>query len=229
MSKTSNLLVLCLLTALPSMAQQFLPPVERFSSKKPAYLITTKGERIDFELDDLDRKKGLIVRVEGKSTEGKKFKYEAEDIKEMGLTPSDFAKFNSVMESTRSVAKIQRTQVNEATRNLVLFYQEYLADKDRTVLVQLVNPGFESKIRVYDDPYAAETAGIGFAGVQMTGGMDKSFYVKWNGKVFRLKKKDYDDKFKEFFISCPELLKKYPNFAWRDFAEHVFFFDQNCQ
>lgn len=210
-------------------AQAFLPPIERFSSSKPGYLVLKTGERIEFTLEDLDRKKGLIYRVEGKTLDGKKFKHEADQIQELGLNPSDFAKFASFSESTRSVAKMQRNKVNESTRNLVLFFNEQLDEPKREVLLQLVNPGFESRIRVYDDPFAAETMGVGFAGVQMTGGMDKSFYVRANGKVTRLKKKNYDDKFKELYGSCKAVMDKYgKDFAWRDFCYHVFMFDQEC-
>ncbi len=221
--------LLTILSFTTACAQEFLPPIERFSGSKPGYLILKTGERIEFRLDDLDRKKGLIYRVEGKTIDGKKFKYEAEQIQELGLNPSDAAKLMSFSESTRSVSKMQRNKVNESTRNLVLFYNEQLDDPKREVLLQLVNPGFESLIRVYDDPFAQETAGVGFAGVQMTGGMDKSFYVRANGKVFRLKKKNYDDKFLDLFGSCKGLMTKYgKDFAWRDFCRHVFMFDQEC-
>ncbi|MEZ0607413.1 hypothetical protein ACAW74_02805 [Fibrella sp. WM1] len=210
-------------------AQQFLPPIERFSGSKPGYLVLKTGERIDFTLDDLDRKKGLIIRIEGKTLDGKKFKYEADEIQEAGLTPSDFAKFASFNESTRSIAKMQRNKVGESGRNLVLFYNERLDDQKREALLQLVNPGFESRIRVYDDPFAAETTGVGFGGIQLTGGMDKSFYVRTNNKVIRLKKRNYDELFAPLFDTCPAVMTKYgKNFAWRDFAYHVFMFDQEC-
>lgn len=210
-------------------AQQFLPPIERFSGSKPGYLILKTGERVDFTLDDLDRKKGLIIRVEGKSLDGKKFKYEADQIQELGLNPSNFAQMAAFSESTRSVAKIQRNKVNETSRDLVLFYNERLDDPNREALLQLVNPGFDSQIRVYDDPFAAETMGVGFAGVQLTGGMDKSFYVKHRGKIVRLKKKNYDSAFGALFESCPAVMTKYgKNFAWRDFCYHVFMNDQEC-
>ncbi|MCY7356919.1 MAG: hypothetical protein LH609_05515 [Rudanella sp.] len=64
-----------------------MPPVERFSGSKPGYLILKTGERMEFTLDDLDRKKGLIYRVEGKTIPGKKFKYGADEIQELGLNP----------------------------------------------------------------------------------------------------------------------------------------------
>ncbi len=132
-------------------------------------------------------------------------------------------------ESTRSVAKIQRNKVNETSRDLVLFYNEKLDDPKREALLQLVNPGFDSQIRVYDDPFAAETMGVGFGGMQLTGGMDKSFYVKAKGTIIRLKKKNYDEMFRPLFDSCPAVMTKYgKNFAWRDFCYHVFMLDQEC-
>lgn len=230
MNKLIGLLVIASQVTATVSAQQFLPPIERFSSSKPGYLITRSGQRVEFTLDDLDRKRGLIIRVEGKTPDGKKIKYEADEVQELGLAPSDYAKFSSFSNSTRSIAKIQRNNVSESTRNLVVFYNEHLDDPSRDVLVQLVNPGFDSRIRVYDDPFAAETMGVGVMGVQLTGGMDKSFYVRTKqGKVIRLKKKNYDELFRPLFDSCPAVMEKYgKNFAWRDFCSHVFLFDQEC-
>jgi hypothetical protein len=222
-----TLLAFCLAGA--TSAQQFLPPIDRFSGNKPGYLITTAGDRIEFTLDDLDRKKGLIIRVEGKTLDGKKFRYEADQIQELGLTPSDFAKMASVGNSTSSIAKMKASRVDESARNLVVFNQEHLDDPDRTVLVQLINPGFESKIRVYDDPFATQTTGVGFGGVMITGGIDRSYYVKVSGKIIRLKKRNYDEMFNALFRGCAGLMTKYgKSFAWRDFNEHVFFYDQSC-
>ena len=95
--------------------------------------------------------------------------------------------------------------------------------------MQLLNPTFCQKIRIYHDPFAAETMGIGVAGIQVTGGIDKSYYIKQDGKVTRLYKKDYDDSFKTLFGSCSDLIQKYKNFNWRDLNEHVFFFETACK
>jgi hypothetical protein len=211
-----------------SFAQQFLPAIERFSGKKEGFLVTAKGDTTKFLLDDLDRKKGLIVNVAGKDMNGKKFEYKADQIKFLALAPADYAKFAAFSEGTGSVLRASKTDFKQINRDLIFFYQEYLEDKKRTVLVQQVNPGFDNAIKVYSDPFAKQTSGVAVAGVQMTGGMDKSYYVNYNGKTYRLYKKDYDKKFKEFFGNCSDLKAKYKNGAWRDFAEHLYFFDQSC-
>jgi hypothetical protein len=217
-----------LLSANQMFAQDFLPAIERFSSKKESFLVTAKGDTTKFFLDDLDRKKGLIVNVAGKTTDGKKFEHKAEDVTFMALAPSDYAKFQAFNEGTSSIARANRTDFKQLNRDLIFFYQEYLDDKQRTVLVQQINPGFDSKVRVYDDPFAMQTAGVALGGIQVTGGMDRSVYVNFNGKTFRLFKNNYDRMFKEFFGDCPQLKQQYRNAAWRDFAEHLYFYEQTC-
>jgi hypothetical protein len=147
----------------------------------------------------------------------------------LAIPGSDWAKFAALSESTRSIAKMKNTKAKEFDRELIYFFQEYLEDRKITALMQIVNPDFSSKIVVYNDPFAAETLGIGVAGIQITGGIDKSYYVKVGGKTKRFFKKDYDDDFKTLFSSCPSLLEKYKSFAWRDFPQHLFFYDTECK
>jgi hypothetical protein len=230
MKKQFLLSAFFLLTLTNVFCQQFLPPVERFSTKKAGYLITIEGKRIDFILDDLDRKKGLIIKVEGKPTDGgKKFVLKADQIKELAIPGSDFAKFAALSESTKSIAKMKRTNTKEFNRELVYFFQEYLEDRKITALMQIINPDFSSKIVVYHDPFASETMGLSVGGIQVTGGIDKSYYFKIAGKTQRYFKKDYDDDFKKIFASCADLLTKYKDFAWRDLPLHLFFFDTECK
>lgn len=212
-------------------AQLFLPPVERFSGKKPGYLITTAGEKIEFELEDLDRKKGLIYNVEGKRLDnGKKFDLDADQIAELALAPSDYAKFASFSNSSQSVLKASKTDFSKIDRSLIHFYQAKVEEQKKTTLLQLLNQGFDSKIKVYHDPFAAETMGLAVGGIQVTGGLDKSYYITANGKTYRLKKKNYDNQFKELFGNCPAVMQKYGNnFDWRDLESHVLLQHDECK
>lgn len=221
--------LLTILTFSKGIAQELLPPLERFSTKKEGYLIKNDGTRIDFVLSDLDRKKGLIVNVEGKTTDGKKFKLKADQIKELAIPPSDLSKFAALNNSTRSIVKMQQTKTSQYNRELVYFFQEYVEDRKVTALMQLLNPDFSNKIVVYNDPWAAETMGIGVMGVPITGGIDKSFYLKVDGKTKRYFKSDYNGDFKKLFSSCPNLIKEYKNFAWRDLPKHIFYFENECE
>lgn len=230
MKKVLLSIVIAVVAFAPAFCQQLLPAMDRFSDKKPGYLITMKGERIEFTLKDLDRKKGLIVNVEGKTLDGKKFEMDAAEIKELALAPSDWAKLGSTLNATQSVLTATKTDINKLNPDLVYFFQENIGDKkNTTALLQLLNPQFSSKIRIYHDPFAAETAGVGIGGIQVTGGIDKSYYVKVGEKTRRIFKRDYDKDFPLFFNSCETLTKKYKDFAWRDFPDHVFFFENDCK
>ena len=100
-----------------------------------------------------------------------------------------------------------------------------------TLLLQLLNPGFSNKIKVFYDPYAAETGGFGIGELQLTGGEDKSYFVQV-GEIIakRTKKKDYETLYKSFYADCPTLLQQLDKaLKWTDFAKHVYIYSFDCK
>jgi hypothetical protein len=51
-----------------------------------------------------------------------------------------------------------------------------LGKNNETLMMQLVNPSFASKVRVYFDPMAMETASMS-VGPMKTGGVDRSYFI----------------------------------------------------
>src|SRR5205823_4578203 len=81
-----------------------------------------------------------------------------------------------------------------------------LKGKEEVLLLQLVNPGFNEKIRVYGDPRASETQSFGVGPVKVAGGNDKSYYVKVGDKPAMLvKSKDFEDNVNTIFAGCAAL------------------------
>ena len=219
---------ICLLS-LSSQAQQFLPEMEFLSIQKPGYLVSKSGQRIQATLDKVHRRKGAIEGVIVKTPDGKTIEYVAADILEMGFPPADVAKGIAVKETMGSVFRAKNSDIKQISRDTVIFYHEYLDDQKRDVLLQLLNPGFDHKIRVYHDPSANQTSGVGLGPVMITGGLDKSYYIRRNNTAYRLRKGDYETEFKKLYADCPALTTKYPASAWRDLVRHVYDYDQNCQ
>lgn len=220
------------LFATKTICQNLLPPLEDFSKKKQAYLIKTDSTRIDFFLSDIYHKKGLIAYIIGKTTKGEKFELEADSILTLALPPSNSAKLSSTIESSRSLAKVNQTNTNEFNRELVYFFQEYIEERNITALLQLLNPDFSDKIAIYHDPWAMETMGGGITGALIAGNIDKSYYLKVNGKTKRYLKKNYDATFEKLFESCPALIKRYKKYNtiyWTDLPQHVYLFDTKCE
>jgi len=90
--------------------------------------------------------------------------------------------------------------------------------------MQVLNPTFSAKVKVYYDPFASETASIGVAGIKVAGGDAKSYYFKKaNGAAYKLTKNAYKKEFKEIWSDCPALIEKYgEDPKWTDFDKHVF-------
>ncbi|TAH20568.1 MAG: hypothetical protein EAZ08_05740 [Cytophagales bacterium] len=221
------LLFTSILLAETASAQQLLPPIEMFSNKKESFLVKNNGDTIKFFYSIYKFKKKAIVAIVGKDATGAKTEYKAEDTRIIALPPADFGKYVAFLNANESVTKSKKTNQKAYNREMVYFFSENVDGVN--MLLQMLNPDFSSKIRIYHDPFAKETMGWGVGGVTLVGNEDKSYFIKENGKTSKIQKKDYKERFVQLFGKCPKLLQKYPDAKWSDFAEHVFFFENECE
>ena len=208
-------------------AQNFVTRIQGFSPKKTSYIELKDGTTIEGKFKNRKIKKGLIKEVKFE-VNGEKKSIIGEDIASMRLAPSGLGKLGAMSESLSTVKRAENSDISEINdRDFVHFEQALLPGKKPVyVLLQLVNPGFDSKIKVYDDPRAQETASIG----GITGGMLKSYYIVRGGNALRVKKSDYKDLFNEIYGDCAEDIKKdYKKIKFEDFAEHVAKHEQICE
>ena len=100
--------------------------------------------------------------------------------------------------------------------------------KDKYALFQLINPGFDSRIKVYHNIIANKTTGLDIGGVPVTGNVERSYIVSKDGQKTRLvRKSGFLKDFEELFADKPELLEaidKRPKFKY--FASYVLAYDQ---
>lgn len=223
-----------ILTSIATYSQDFIPAYDRFSGKETSYLTLEDGTKIEGTLEDLDRRKGLIEEVTIKDANGKKWKFTPDKIKSMYLMPSGFSKFSTNMDVGTKVKKWDATYIDSEIikKGYAYFEKAKVAIKkdQEMLLMQLLNPGFNSKIKVFHDPFAAETMRAGFGGMTMAGGDDKSYYVQVGDNVAKkLKKKDYDDEYKVLYSSCPTLLTKVgEKVRWTEFSKNVYEYTFEC-
>lgn len=217
-------------------AQNFVEGAYRFSSKKIAIINLANGTTVKGYIDDIDRKKGLIEEIVIKdSITKKKVTYKPEQIKDMYIPPSGYDKLVTAHSVIHNAQKWTNDTINSTYIKEGYAYFEnadvMIKKKKMTLLVQLVNPGFANKIRVYLDPNAAETTSYGIGGITLAGGDAKSYYVKKGKDVaFKLTKKEYDEEFKNLYGDCPafynEASKK---IYWSDLEKHIYNYSLNCQ
>ncbi len=226
----------CLLGSTTAFAQSFIPAFDRFSGKEVAYLELENGTKLEGTIDDIDRKKGLIEEIVLlPSGEKKKRKVKAEEIKSMYLPASGYNKLVNASEQTFNAKKWQDNNVNMEIINKGYAYFEKSTvgiKKDiEVLLMQMVNPSFSQKIKVYHDPRAQESMRFGVAGVTLAGGDDKSYYVKiGDATAVKIKRADYDKAYLALYKDCPDLLKKIKDdHKWSKFDEHLWSYTSECK
>ncbi|MCU0340918.1 MAG: hypothetical protein MUE30_13620 [Spirosomaceae bacterium] len=225
---------LLVFTLTSASAQDFIPAYDRFSGKETSYIMLEDGTKLEGTLDDLDRRKGLIEEVTIKDAAGKKIKLKPDQIKAMYLMPSGYSKLSTSLDVGTKVKKWDAKYIDSdiIKKGYAYFEKAKVALKkdQEMLLMQLLNPGYNTKIKVFQDPFAAETMRIGVGGFTMAGGDDKSYYVQVGDQVARkVKKKEYDDLYKEFFAGCPSLLKTISEkIRWTEFSQHIYQFTFDC-
>lgn len=228
------LALFCVIVVSQSVAQVFLPPFEGFSKKQPSYLTMENGEEIECTFKNFSYKKGLIEEIKIVNSREEKVKIESNDIKHMYIPPSDLAKLSADLSFITDADNWDNEDYEQEILERGYAYFEKVdvevKKKNFILMMQMLNPSFSSKIKVYHDPYAAETMSIGVGAIS-AGGDDKSYYILVNGEkqAYKIEKKDYKDEFKNLFGDCQEVMDKYgekPN--WTEFAEALFMYSKEC-
>lgn len=227
-----SLLILCLGSSF-LFSQDFIKGADGFSKKKTCYITLNDGTELEGIMKDLDRKKGNIEEITIIPTgEKKKVSFEADKIKHMYLQPSGWDKFSKTMDFLYDAT--QWGEESELNSDLIKDGYAYFEQTEvqlkksvRTLLMQLVNPSFEEKIRVYFDPYARESMSVGVAGIKVAGGIDKSYFVlHGDGPAYKLAKKNYEENKSGLFGRCNSMGDTME--SWSKLAEAVYKHAKEC-
>lgn len=215
-------------------AQDFLKGYDSFSSKADSYIYMNDGTEVVGKVKGIKRKKGLIEYVKLK-VDGETQKLLASDVSHMYLKPSGLEKFSRGLEDAFDMTELEKDRtINEGfvKEGYVLFetVKVMIKKTERTLLMQLVNPGFSNNIRVYYDPFASETMGASVGGMKLAGGDAKSYYVKAGDKMaFKLKKKNYEDELKSLYGDCSVADGFDGKMKWTSFAKHIVHYSTKCK
>lgn len=216
--------------------QSFIPSAGLYSGKKIAYITLEDGTKVEGTIDDIDRKKGLVEEITIKPTGSKKKKkYKAEAVKSMYLPISGLENLGNRIEQVTNISKFSSMGVNMELINKGYAYLETtvakVKRKNRPLLLQLLNPAFSSKIKVYNDPTAGTTSGHNIGGLQLTGGDAKSYYVQVGDEIAeQLKSKKYKSKYAKLFEGCPGLVAKIKvKPKWAEFDKNVYEYTTDCE
>ncbi len=218
-------------------AQKFSPAFQGWSKKKPTFITMSDGQEYTVYIKKLKFKKGLIdeIKVEGVDG-GKKIKLKPENISHMYVAPSGLAKLGQAMDAATDLTKIQDGELDSGHLDDGYMYMEssevqIKKKKTQYCMLQVMNPSFSGKIKVYNDPFAKESASIGIGSLKVAGGLAKSYYIKKQGEQVakKIKKKEYKKDIETLFSECSEVLGKYKDSPkWSEFEAFIFDYSVMC-
>lgn len=214
------------ITGITSYAQ-FVTPIESITGD--AEVTTTDGKTYTGKLRNAMFGSVGILSFKLRDTDGNDTKFKAADVEQLKIKVDGLAKVEIVAEQASNIEKLAKSNFKEAVDREYIYWQRVKhPDKDKYLLLQLLNPGFDEIIKVYDIPNA-KSGETTVDDVAVSGGMAKAYYVVVDGKTLRISKKKYKKQdFNLLFSKCPQVMDNYkPDF--KEFAAHVFVYNESCK
>jgi hypothetical protein len=198
----------------------------------PCILLLESGDEIQGKLQGATVSSDGLNKITIKLESGEKVKYMPDQVISLRIKASSLLKFEMVSESFSSISESAKTNFGDiVNREYVIFEKALTAKKSDTYrLLQLINPGFDHKIKVFAEP-SKQTGGFNVGGIQLTGGEARAYlFVRGMEKAIEVKKGSYSKNFDELYSDCPQMLSTFKDKAvkWDDCSLHVFAYDQAC-
>ncbi len=236
MKSIFTLLIICMASfAYAQPSQYFMPPVDDdlIASAREVFAVTLDGDTVRGRMTGSLMMGGQIRSLNIKDDDGNKYKFKAAEVKVVGVKATNFMNRTSAMSAPNMPRLMDQDFKKIMNREWIIFDQALLPKKDKYALMQLLNPGFDSKIKVYINPNAGESAQIEVSGFSIQdGGDDTSYLVVKDGERAEIfKKKNYNNTaLTELYTDCPDFEEAYSGerFWWSNFSEHVLFYDKLC-
>lgn len=229
--------VLALALAAPASAARFVSPLDDVGGWT-VRVFTTDGTVIDGEIRGLRSRTHGLVRITVIDASGAKWRLPAQDVRFLvvpvgGAEPPD--------DIAEVLATILRPDYEPTPEVRELLFEPVVWPK-RPLLLQRVNPGFDSRIQVYAVPAdkKADPAPEDVTSYRNTllyrtlrGDEWKNSYVvvKDGGEPIEVDAKWYGRSFEKLFGDCQAVLDRYPprdRDEFRHFADHVMTYEMHC-
>jgi hypothetical protein len=209
----------------------FMAPVMWPGGTPPATVRTTGDEMLQGKITTLIFTRHGLSRLTLQQEGGSKRRFRAAEVDKVVIDLDDVAYVGMLLEATTTVRKAFRGSLSQRIDHDQVVFQRFAWPKPSdSVLLQLVNPGFDSRIEVYYLQNAKKGT-IVVLGLPIAGDESKAFVVvKDRGEPLRVSSRHYRDQFDLLFGDCPEMLQR-REAADRDFdsfARHVWLYDHLC-
>ncbi|OEK05128.1 hypothetical protein [Roseivirga misakiensis] len=225
MQKLKLSITLMFLSLSAVIAQEFAEPFTTFISDRECYVITADGEEVFGTLRAATESRGFITRLRIRDESGQIHKFKAEDVVRFAIRPDAFTKSITVSEKATSIRHIITTDHNNILDRDWIYYdaQSMPRRKNKIALLQLLNPGFDEFIKVYDHRNGSKSMPISIGGVHVVGGEERTLLVvQGDSKPRIVRKASFKKAFVDIFSDQPEIFKTVkgkPKF--KEFARYI--------
>jgi hypothetical protein len=195
------------------------------------------GEKAEGILKGLSVTTGYISGVTIKQEDGKKDRFKTSQLESLQVKSSGFTDMASVPAGTvtRNNMSIS-TPGNVAEAEYIVFETVNTGKLSGVLLLQLLNPGFCSRIRVYayetDSGNTVTIRDEKKGTVSYTGRAAITYlFVKPGEKPVKIEKSNFRNRLKEIFSDCPAIMSKINNekIKWDDIAAFVYDYNNECK
>ena len=205
---------------------QFVTPLSSISGA--AEVITLNGEVIKGKLRNAAFGPKGIMSFKIIDKDGNGTKYKAAEVQQLKIAVDGLAKLEITAEQSSNIEKLAHSNFTEVVeRKFILWQRVKQPNKEKYMLLQLLNPGFDSKLKVYDIP-GAKSGETSVGGVAVSGNTATAYYVLKNDQIYKITKSKYKKTgYALLFNDCDLMNDKKPDF--KAFSAHVFIYDQTCK
>jgi hypothetical protein len=222
-----KIVVVVFMFATINLSAQFVTPLSSISG--PAEVTTLDGEVLKGDVKFASFGPSGMVSFKLKDKDGNSRKFKSVEVQQLKLKIDGLAKMEIISEQSSNLNKLAKSNFKEVVEREYIYWQRVKhPEKEKYYLFQLLNPGFDDLLKVYDLPNA-KSGGSSIGGVAVKGNEATAYYVVKGGKTIKVSKKKYKKQdFKLLFGDCQQIIdNNEPDF--KAFAEHVFFYNELCQ
>lgn len=197
--------------------QEFNKSVDKLAWRDTIYIITNSGDSLSAFLHDFKKNKGCLTSLDIKwNLSSKKPDLSFDSIKFVYLKEESN---NSSSFSFGALEKLVHGTSGSLIERGYGYFEKVLVqikkDKEPEIaFMQLINRGFDQKIKIYSNPNpwkSTSGTGFGIGGVQLVEEKEITYYVKIvnsDKPAFLIRSKDIQKDLDSIFVGCPSLVEE---------------------
>lgn len=187
---------------------QFMTPLSSMTGS--AFVSMVNGDTLSGEIKNAMSGMNGIISFKIEKADGVGVKIKTADVKELKIKIDGLARMEMVANAEINLKKPENSNLDQiGTREYIIWQQVKHYKKDKFLLLQLINPDFDSKVKVFALPSNGDSSSS-----------DVSYYAVKEGITIKMNNKDYKKGgYAALFSDCPKMDKKKPKIE--DFAQDI--------